>query len=114
MKLELMKLGWIDEVGVNEVGVGVDEVGVRVVGDEVVGGEDVVDENHAVVHHDEVLRSERIAWLIQAKTRCMLCCYDRALRKIKCGNEEEELSLDVKNHINEYKSETKIVIDFNY
>ena len=100
-------------------GIGVDEDRVRVVGDEVVGvedigGEDVVDENHAVVRHDEVLRSEKIAWLIQAKTRFMLCCYDRALRKIKCGNEEEELSLDVMNHINEYKRETKGGIDINY
>ena len=103
----------------NEVGVGVDEDRVRVVGDEVVGvedigGEDVVDENVAVVQHDEYFISIRKAWLIKAKTRRMLCCYDRALSKIKCRNEEEELSLDVMNHINEYKSATKGGIDISY
>merc|ERR1712142_394767 len=97
----------------NEVGVGVDEVRVRVVGVEEIGGEDVADENDAFVHYDEYL-SIRKAWLMKAKTRCMLCCYDRALSKIKCGNEEEELSLDVMNHINEYKRETKGGIDINY
>ena len=52
-------------------------------------------------------------WLKKTKIRCILGCYDKALR-IKCGNEGEELSLDVMNYINEFKSDANGFVELHF
>merc|ERR1719391_1730723 len=85
-------------------------------------GEDSADEEYEVegdgVPADVVLAEEvaagrvqddrqhrRNAWLKKTKVRMILSCYDDALQNI-CGREkeEEEVSLNVMNHIDFFKS----------